>query len=78
MKFKAHHVLTASFSGQFRRQCMHFGKCRDFRRFSAFGQSFGHDSATGLSKLVALLPNSFQIVHNWWQKRFIQGWALGR
>ena len=26
---------------------------------------FGHDSAGGLSKLVALLPKSMQIVHNW-------------
>ena len=27
-----------------------------------------HDSAGGLSKLVALLPNSMQIVHYWSEK----------
>ena len=35
---------------------------------SAFWRPFGHDSACGLSKLVALLPNSMQIVHNWSEK----------
>ena len=32
---------------------------------SAFRRPFGHDSACGLSKLVALLPNFMQIVHIW-------------
>ena len=36
--------------------------CRQFRR------PLGHDSAGGLSKLVALLPNSMQIVHDWSEK----------
>ena len=35
---------------------------------SAFRQPFGHDSTGGLSKLVALLPNSIHIVHNWSEK----------
>ena len=32
---------------------------------SAVQRPFGHDSAAGMSKLVALLPNSMQFVHNW-------------
>ena len=35
---------------------------------SAFRRPFGHDSTCGLSKLVALLPNFMQIVHNWSEK----------
>ena len=35
---------------------------------SAFRRPFGNDSAGGLSKLVALLPNSMKIVHNWSEK----------
>ena len=35
---------------------------------SAFRRPFGHDSAAGLSKLVALFPNSMQIVNNWSEK----------
>ena len=34
----------------------------------AFRRPLGHDSAGRLSKLVALLPNSMQIVHNWSEK----------
>ena len=34
---------------------------------------FGHDSAGELSKLVALLPNSIQIVHNWSEKGVVFG-----
>ena len=35
---------------------------------SAVRRPFGHDSAAGMSKLVALLPNSMQIVPNWSEK----------
>ena len=34
----------------------------------AFRRPFGHDSAGGLPKLAAPLPNSMQIVHNWSEK----------
>ena len=47
---------------------MQFGKSAGNFGGSAFRRSFGHDSACGLPKLVALLPNSTQIVHNWSEK----------
>ena len=34
----------------------------------AFRLPFGHDSAGGLSKLVAFMPNSMHTVHNWSEK----------
>ena len=47
---------------------MHFGNgARNFGG-SAFRRPFGLDSAGELSKLVALLPNSMQIVHYWSEK----------
>ena len=53
-----------TFSGQFRRQCMQFGNIAGNFSGSAFRRPIGHDSAGGLSKLVTLLPNSMQVVHN--------------
>ena len=50
------------FSGQFRRQCMQFGKSACNFGGSTFRRPFRHGSACGLSKLVALLPNFMQIV----------------
>ena len=47
---------------------MRFGNSAGNFGGSAFRRSFGHDSVAGLSKLVALLPNSMQIVHNWSEK----------
>ena len=38
---------------------------------SAFQRPFGHDSVGGLSKLIALLPHSMQIVHYWSEKVLI-------
>ena len=46
---------------QFENSAVNFGG-------SAFRRPFGHYSACSLSKLVALLSNSMQIVHNWWEK----------
>ena len=60
--------MDTPFSGQFRRQFMQFGNIAGNFGGSAFRRPFGHDSACGLSKLVALLPNSMQIVHNWSEK----------
>ena len=59
------------FPGQFRCQCMQFGNSAVNFDGSAFRRPFGHDSACGLSKLVALLPNYMQIVHIWSEKRCI-------
>ena len=61
-------LVTTPFSGQFRRQCMQFGKSAGNFGGSVFRRPFGHDSACGLSKLVALLPNSMLLVHNWSEK----------
>ena len=47
---------------------MRFGNSAGNFGGSAFRRPFGHDSAGGLSKLVALLPNSVQIVQNWSEK----------
>ena len=48
---------------------MQFGNSAgNFGGASAFRQPLGHDWAGGLSKLVALLPNSLHIVHNWSEK----------
>ena len=47
---------------------MQFGNSAGDFGGSAFRRPFGHDSACGLTKLVALLPNSMQIVHNWSEK----------
>ena len=44
---------------------MQFGNSAGNFGGPAFQRPFGHDSASGLSKLVAILPNSMQIVHNW-------------
>ena len=60
--------ITTPFSCQFRRQCMQFGNSAGNFGGSALRRMFGHDSACGLSNLVALLPNSMQIVHNWSEK----------
>ena len=43
---------------------MQFGNSPSDFGGTAFRRPFVHDSACGLSKLVALLPNSMQIVHN--------------
>ena len=61
-------VVYTPFSGQFRRQCMQFGNSAGNLDVSAIRRPFGHDSACGLSKLVALLPNFMQIVHYWSEK----------
>ena len=47
---------------------MQFGNSAGNFGGSAFQRPVGHDSACVLSKLVALLPNSMQIVHNWSEK----------
>ena len=48
---------------------MHFGNSAgNIFGGSAFRLPFGHDSAGGLSKFVALLPNFMQIVQNWSEK----------
>ena len=61
-------TISTPFSGQFRRQCMHFGNSADNFGGSAVRQPVGHDSAAAMSKLVALLPNYMQIVQNWSEK----------
>ena len=48
---------------------MQFGNSAGDFGGPAFRRPFGHDSAYGLSKLVALLLNSMQIVHNLVGKR---------
>ena len=60
--------IYAPFSGQFRRQCMQFRKSAGNFGGSAFRRPLGHDSAGGLSKLFALLPNYMPIIHNWSEK----------
>ena len=55
-------------SGQFRRQCIQFGNSAGNFGGSVFRRLFGYASACGLSKLVALLPKSMHIVHNWSEK----------
>ena len=44
---------------------MYFGNSASNFGGSAFRWPVGHESAAVLSKLVALLPNYMQIVHNW-------------
>ena len=44
------------FSGQFRRQCTQFGNSAGNFGGSAVRRPVGHDSAAGMSKLVALFP----------------------
>ena len=46
---------------------MHFGNSGGNFDVSAVQRPFEHDSAAGMSKLVALLPNFMQVkvVHNW-------------
>ena len=56
--------ITTPFSGQFRRQCMHFGNSEGNFGGSAVRRPVGHDSAAAMSKLVALLPNYMQIFQN--------------
>ena len=57
-------VSITPFSGQFRRQCMHFGNSAGNFGGSAVRRPVGHDSAAAMSKLVALLPNYMHIVQN--------------
>ena len=59
---------TTPFSGQFRRQCMHFENSAGNFGGSAVRRPVGYDSAATMSKLVALLPNYMQIVQNWSEK----------
>ena len=47
---------------------MHFGNSAGNFGGSAVRRPVGHDSAAAMSKLVALLPNSVQIVQNWSEK----------
>ena len=47
---------------------MHFGNSAVNFGGSAVRRPVGHDSAAGMSKLVALLPNYMQIVQNWSEK----------
>ena len=47
---------------------MQFGNSAGNFGGSAFRRPFGHESEGGLSKLVALLPNSMQIVYTWSEK----------
>ena len=61
-------IQSTPFSGQFRRQCMHFGNSAGNFGGSAVRRPVGHDSAAAMSKLVALLPNYMQIVQNWSKK----------
>ena len=44
---------------------MHFGNSAGNFGGSAVRRPFGHNSAVGMSTLVALLPNFMQIVQNW-------------
>ena len=52
---------------------MQFGNSAGNFGGSTFRRPFGHDSAGGLSKLIALLPNFMQIVHNWSEKGVYDG-----
>ena len=52
---------------------MQFGNSAGNFGVSAFRLPFGNDSTDGLSILVALLPNSMQIVHNWSEKGVYSG-----
>ena len=61
-------LYSTPFSGQFRRQCMHFGNSAGNFGGSAVRRPVGHDSAAAMTKLVALLPNYMQIVQNWSEK----------
>ena len=60
--------VCTPFSGQFRRQCMHFGNSAGNFGGLAIRRPVGHGSAAAMSKLVALLPNYMQIVQNWSEK----------
>ena len=64
---------STPFSGQFRRQCMHFGNSAGNFGGLAVRWPVGHDSAAAMSKLVALLPNYMQIVQNWSEKGVCMG-----
>ena len=66
--------MYTPFSGQFRRQCMHFGNSAGNFGGSAVRRSFGHDSAAVMSKLIALLLNAMQIVHSWSEKGVYVRW----
>ena len=61
------------FSGQFRRQCMHFGNSAGNFGGSTVRRPVGYNSAAAMSKLVALLPNYMQIVQNWSEKGVLLG-----
>ena len=72
---------TTPFSGQFsERQWTQFGNSAGNFGGSEFRRPFGHDSAGGLSKLVALLLNSTHNVHNWSEKGVLVGsqWQAGK
>ena len=47
---------------------MQFGNSASNFGGSAFRRPFGHDSVCGLLKLVALLPNTMQVVRIWPEK----------
>ena len=68
--------LHTPFSGQFRRQCMHFGNSAGNFGVSSVRRPVGYDSAAAMSKLAALLPKCMQIVQNWSEKRCIVGPAV--
>ena len=59
---------STPFSGQFRRQCVHFGNSAGNFGGSAVRRPVGYDSEAAMSKLVALLPNYMQTVQNWSEK----------
>ena len=67
---------TTPFSGQFRRQCMHFGNSAGNLGGSAVRRPVAHDAAVAMSKLVALLPNYMQIVQNWSENGVIPQCAM--
>ena len=69
-------LLLYTFSGQFRRQCMHYGNGAGNFGVSAVRRPVGHDSAAAMSKLVALLPNYMQIVQNWSEKGVVKRDAI--
>ena len=61
------HLFPANLSGS-----AMFGDSAGNFGGSAFRRPFVHDSAVGLSKLVALLPNPIMIVLNWSEKSVVR------
>ena len=51
---------------------MHFGNSAGNFGGTAVWPPVGHDSATAMSKSVALLPNYMQIVQNWSEKGVVR------